>query len=262
LLAAVAIAPGASIAATLSDIVADEGPAAARGAIDAARAAGSRKKVAAALAALDAGSLRLPVRLALGAELQVTRGALADCTLGDTLSCDVVLTTVVPASSADFELQCGTSWGATRPLTAVAGASEPDRAVLRITDLRDCLDFGDHLRVVPVALLDLDGVGQGDEFHPPELIGLTWDQVRQTLDEQLPSLQYCPRKLGLPANGALVVAFHIGADGTLEQVRAESSTLDEPRVLECVLERFRRVRFPPPNDGFTDGSYPLRFQSG
>lgn len=248
--------------ATLSEVVADEGPAAARGAILAAQAAGSRKRVAAALDALDAATLRLPVRLGFGAELQLERAEVVGCTLGEVLACDVALFTRIPSAAEEFVLQCGTTWGATKPLVAVAAGASEGRVLLRVPDALDCLDFGDHLRVMPVARADLDGIGQGDEYHPPELVGLTWDQVRQTLDEQLPSFRYCPRKLELPANGKVEVAFHIAADGTLDRVEAATSTLDEPRVLECVLERFRRVRFPPPNDGFTDGTYPLTFQAG
>ena len=233
-----------------------QGPVAARGAVEAAAAAGSRKKVAAAVAELDAAHFSVPVRLRLGADLQLDAAKITGCSVADGLTCDVVAVTRIPSEASEFSLTCATTWGASKPMTFVAATAEPGHIALRVDDLLACLDFGDHLRIEPVAHMELDGMGAGDEYMAPELVGLTWDQVKETLDEQLTSFQYCPRKLDLSATGKLDVAFHIGPDGQFDKVEAASSTVDEPAVVACYWSGSNASCSQTPTTGLRPGATP------
>ena len=99
-----------------------------------------------------------------------------------------------------------------------------------------------------------------DDFIAPELTGLTKDQVDATIAKQTSAFKACAaRDDGPSAAGKLVVAFHITDDGSLAKVEAQSSTLTVQAAEDCILQRFGRIQFVPPNDGYTDGTYEFRF---
>ena len=77
----------------------------------------------------------------------------------------------------------------------------------------------------------------------------------------MPTFRICPQREGsTQQTGQMIIAFEIGEDGTLARVEAESSQIQDPEVEACILERFGRITFPPPMDGFTSGTFPFTFQ--
>jgi hypothetical protein len=43
-------------------------------------------------------------------------------------------------------------------------------------------------------------------------------------------------------------------------VEVARATATDPALTACVLERFGKLTFPPPNGGFEEGTFPLSFQ--
>lgn len=57
--------------------------------------------------------------------------------------------------------------------------------------------------------------------------------------------------------GRIALAFHIRADGTVGTVHASDSTIGHRAVERCILDVARAIRFPRPQGGEADASYPL-----
>jgi len=61
--------------------------------------------------------------------------------------------------------------------------------------------------------------------------------------------------------GKVVVKFVIASDGTVSSATIKSSTLDDDAVEQCLLGRFRRMRFPAA-PGIVVVTYPFLFSAG
>ena len=59
--------------------------------------------------------------------------------------------------------------------------------------------------------------------------------------------------------GRVVVRFVIAADGSITDVRDEGSTLASPEAVSCMLEIYRKLRFPAPEGGIVTVVYPIQF---
>ncbi len=247
-------------AATLDEIRDDRGPEAA--ATELARIVSDTppKKLDKALAPFALDAFELDVAAVLGAELiwhEVS--PVTHCRWQNGLTCTLALPGDASLDPSAYELRCASPYGATAPMTVEAEAT-PDGPRWTLTRVERCLMFGESVQIAPKASDALEGVGAGTEYIPPELTGLTWDQVREELTEALPTFQACTRRRELVITGRIEVAFHIGPDGRFDRLEPVTDTLGDPAVTACILERFSRVRLPPPMDGFTEGRWPLQFQ--
>ena len=87
---------------------------------------------------------------------------------------------------------------------------------------------------------------------PTVLPALEKGVIEATIAEDMSRIRRCYQKV-LRENpsvaGKLVVSFTIGANGKVVDALTESSELSDPRVEACVVERFRRLRFPKPRGG-------------
>lgn len=59
--------------------------------------------------------------------------------------------------------------------------------------------------------------------------------------------------------GTVATRFVIARDGHVERAVSESAAFPDPRVSACVVARFRRLIFPPPDGGHVTVVYPLDF---
>jgi TonB family protein len=258
------LAPGAA-AQDLPALAERDGFAAVHDAVVATTASEKPKKLAEALAAAGLGRLSMPVTAALGADLVITRaGPLGGCTpAGTGVTCEIPLATAAAVREGEYALTCTSRLGAS---LLVASTLRPgataDHAVLAVTDVLPCWKLGgDALRLAPVAGAELEGVGQGNDLVPPELVGLSKRQVEATIQEHAGAFRHCLVAEGRPGlTGKVVVAFHIAADGRMDEVSVESSTLGDAAVEGCVVARFRALTFPRPNDGYDRGTWPVTFQ--
>lgn len=95
----------------------------------------------------------------------------------------------------------------------------------------------------------------------PTILG-TLDEaaVRSVVDADRSALRTCQRSglaRGLGA-ATVTVKFVVSTSGSVNSARIRSSTLGDERVEQCILERFSRMRFPPPpGGGITIVHWPL-----
>jgi len=62
--------------------------------------------------------------------------------------------------------------------------------------------------------------------------------------------------------GQVVVRFLIDRDGRVSLSELEKSTLADEETTSCVVDGFRRLRFPPPDGGVVTVVYPMKFSPG
>lgn len=96
------------------------------------------------------------------------------------------------------------------------------------------------------------------ELHgrlPPEAIQAV---VRQNFGR----FRACYEK-ALPGNktlaGTVTVSFVINPDGSVRDATNDASTLPDPHVVQCVVEGFGRLTYPPPQGGYVTVVYPVVF---
>ena len=224
----------------------------------------SSKKVQAALAASGLEKIAVPVRPILGAELTVSSFTpLTGCAYAaGALTCRFGGAAASRIEAGEYTATCHSKYGGTQALDIALLAADDDRAAWQATHVEKCFAMGvAKITVQPTAHDELEGVGEGTEFIPPELTGLTWQQVEKTILETVPTFRICTQgEGGGQQTGQMVIGFEIGEDGTLSRVEAESSQIQDPDVEACILERFGRITFPPPMEGFTTGTFPFTFQ--
>lgn len=249
----------------LPTVARDHGPRAALEALQQVVADAKKPKLLdRALVEARLDQVAIPVRLGFGAELTLSEpGPLTGCTWGDgELTCTVRARATGPARPEDYQLTCRTSYGAARPMVAEP-STDGDALVWRLREVEACweLDAG-HLLLSPVSHDDLEGVGQGTDLIPPELTALSWQEAEAIIADRLTQFRYCYQRYedGPTGTGTLVVRYHIGEDGHIDVAEVDSATFDDSRVVECILGRFERLRFPPPMGGWEGGTYPFTFQ--
>lgn len=85
-----------------------------------------------------------------------------------------------------------------------------------------------------------------------EVILANLDQIKQCHQQEL---RPCP-----PLASKVVVRFVIGPDGKVTQAEIKMTTLADPKVENCMLERIRAWKFPRPRGGgIVDVTYPFVF---
>lgn len=88
--------------------------------------------------------------------------------------------------------------------------------------------------------------------------------VRTVIRGKLGEVKYCFQR-GLSKKptleGQVMVQFVIGASGEVFDPRVQSSSLNHPETEQCILNRIRAWRFPPPEGGRTVVTYPFAMRS-
>jgi hypothetical protein len=227
-------------------------------------AAKNEKKLAKALEGTNLSGVKLPAKAGFGADFTLTDvQPMSDCRWDGELVCTLNATTSAKVGSDEFQAFCKSKYGATADIASELTTATDTQATWTIRGALGCWALNEAtVQVLPVAHDDLEGVGTGDDdLIPPELIGLTKDQVDSTIEKQLTAFKSCVTgRDGPAATGKLVIAFHIADDGTLDKVDAKTSTVTESTAEACLLERFGRLKFVRPNDGYVDGTYEFSFQ--
>lgn len=227
-------------------------------------AAPSAKKRDKELAARRFAALTMPVFPVFGAELTLTAVSdLGDCAWDGRATCRFTAGAPAGARADDFAVACRTMRGSTVSLDATATRDGDDRLVFAVSGVEACWEIGGSgIKVFPRPQDDLEGVGQGTDLIPPELSQLSWQEAERIIKDREAEFAYCTRKFaedGERARGAMKVAYRIAADGTVASATVESATFSDGRVQTCILERFGRLRFPPPMGGFEGGTFPFTF---
>ena len=247
---------------TFAQIAADQGFGAVYEEIEQISAvAKNEKKRDKDLAARGLAEVVMPVSPFLGAELTLQHPSpLTQCSFDGHVSCAFSATAPQTASADNFAVSCKTQYGGSLPLEST-GQRDGERLTWTVTEVEACWKLGGVGVVVrPVAIGGLDGVGQGDEFHAPELVQLSQDQVESTIESNLTAFRYCFKKHASPtSSGKLLVEYTIAEDGSVASSGFKLNTLQDAAVETCVLERFNRLQFPKPMGGFSGGTWPFTF---
>lgn len=217
-----------------------------------------------ALAAVGIEAITMPTVLAMGANLMLSDPSpLGGCSWDGSLHCGLSVTAPPGVDAAGFEVKCRLGGGPGVPMKAEAVAGAPGRLVWHVHGVESCWKLpADAVVIAPRALADLEGMGQGDDLIPPEIVGLSQDQVEATLKERAPAMAVCTRRFSADKKavaGKMVVTYKIAPDGAMAEATLASSTFSDPQIEQCVLDAFMRLRFPSVNDGYDHGTFPLTF---
>lgn len=210
--------------------------------------------------------IQMPVQLKLGAELVLSEPSpLQSCSwTGEQVDCQLHAAVSAKAAAEDYQVSCRTSFGATLPLTAEAAPAPEGRLGWTVHGVQRCWEIDAvGVRVAPVSHDDLEGIGKGDDYLiPPELAALSKPEADEVIEEHLTQFKYCYQRYedGPTGVGKLQVRYHIAEDGTVDVATIEEATFTDERVHQCIVERFERLRFPPPMEGWTGGTFPFTFQ--
>lgn len=217
------------------------------------------KKHDKALAATGLDQLTMPTKAMLGAELSLRDPTpLGGCTWDGSLHCGVSATGA--GDPAGFDVKCRIGAGVYLPLASRPAPSAPGTLAWVVDGVEGCWKLpAEGIVLVPRAEAGLEGVGQGDEFIPPEIIGLSQDQVEATLKGRASTFAACTRRNGKPVAGKMVVDYRIAEDGAMAEAKVASSTFGDAAIEKCVTDAFLRLRFPKVNGGYDHGSFPLTF---
>jgi hypothetical protein len=251
--------PALALAADLPTIAKTQGLAAAKAELDAIVAKTPAKKLAKALDAAHLDEVKIPAKAFRGAELAIDVSSPASgCQWDGELRCALPLASRGPLGDQTFDVVChnklGVNLSVSAELLAVQGGF-----MLNLKDLGKCWELGDELLVVPHASDALQGVGQGDDFHAPELTGLTRKEVDDLISGRLPAFKGCLTKGAGGHSGQVVLAYEISESGKTT-AKIASSTIGDAAVEGCLVERLQSVPFPPPMGGWSQGTYPFTFQ--
>jgi hypothetical protein len=104
----------------------------------------------------------------------------------------------------------------------------------------------------------------GEAASPRRIGKLPKEAIRETIQRERVRIQACyhgARERLPELTGALNLRFVIAENGTVEEltVRPDTTLLDI-KMQECVLEIFRRLEFPHPENGVVVVNYPFQFE--
>lgn len=83
---------------------------------------------------------------------------------------------------------------------------------------------------------------------------LALDVIDSTIKEDRWGVLSCVNESG---DGKIIVLFTIAEDGSVTRARVESGSLRDSAIEECVVQKFRAIRFPSPEGGSLDVKYPI-----
>jgi hypothetical protein len=254
--------PGLSAPPNLGDVYHTSGARAAYDALEALIAETPEKKWADTFKKTGLADIQMPVSLTRGAELSLANPSpLRACAWRDgAVVCEFEGTV---ASPTEYQVSCRTNYGASAPVES--SQTTPENGVVRfsVRGVEACWKLdATGVSVEPRALTDLEGVGLGTEFIPPELVQLTKQETEEILHKNAPNVQVCIRRAseqGIRVSGTTVIGYHIAEDGSLDKVWVESATTRNETIESCMLERFQRIRIRPPMGGFEGGTFTFTF---
>jgi outer membrane biosynthesis protein TonB len=94
--------------------------------------------------------------------------------------------------------------------------------------------------------------------------GLTKQEVWEVINKHLSEVKYCYERAIIrrpDAQGKLVVAFTIGAPGSVKKTAVKSSSLGDPQLDQCIVGRLTTWKFPKPRGGIdVNVLYPFIFK--
>ena len=215
------------------------------------------------LEARGLSTLEMPVSIGGPAALVIREvSGLTDCRFRDgAVACQV--STLGPSSiaAAEYGVWCETKYGSGLQLETTPSN---EQAAWTVHGVERCWEMsGIGVQIGALGSDGLGGHGQGDEEHyiPPELVQLHWDQVHDTIKGKEQQFLFCYRQAKSSKTGKFKIDYHIGADGRIDRAQVVESSFDDRAVLDCVIARFERLTFPPPNGGYEGGVYgPINFQ--
>ena len=215
-----------------------------------------------AVSARDLQGLRMPVRAILGSELVIRDpGSLRNCKIKDKIYCSISVNDFVATNTTEHHFSCKSRFGTTVPLETAAARDRDGVMVWAVSGLEKCWELGGtEILIQPISSMDLEGIGQGDEFIPPELVQLDYHQVQDIINNQMGSFRYCIQNAKESTGegaGTLEIAFKIAEDGTVESAAPVQELYGDPELVTCLVDRFKRIKFPPPRGGYSEGRYPF-----
>ncbi len=104
-----------------------------------------------------------------------------------------------------------------------------------------------------------------DEDDEAEVGALQRQQVADTVHKGLTGFKFCyERELRVKPGleGKVVVQFTIAASGAVKEANVASSTANDAKLESCLVERMKKLRFPPPKGGDITVNYPFIFKPG
>lgn len=105
----------------------------------------------------------------------------------------------------------------------------------------------------------------GAPGDPIVLGALDRSLIEAVIKRHLAQIRYCyQRELSKQPDlaGKVTVKFVIAADGSVHEANVKASTLGNPTVEECLVNRFLRMQFPAPKGGgIVIVSYPFEFKT-
>ena len=221
----------------------------------------SPKKIGDVLSKSGLGRVEMRVALKRGADLSLQDptpvGACA--WQAGTLTCGFQARASAPG---DYRVSCMTTYGAWAPVEASV-TDTGGMLQFAVRGLETCWKLDAvGVMVEPMASTALEGVGQGTEFIPPELVELDKREVDEMLHANAGNIQICVRRAseeGKHVAGNFVIGYHIGADGAIDKAWVDAATTHDEAIEACMLERFRRIRIRPPMGGFEGGTFTFTF---
>jgi hypothetical protein len=89
--------------------------------------------------------------------------------------------------------------------------------------------------------------------------------IQRIVRQQYPKFRQCYEQ-GLARNpnlsGSVKVRFVIGRAGEVTRASSEGSDFPDPKVVDCMVREYRKLRFPPPEGGTVTVVYPIKFSPG
>ena len=221
------------------------------------------KKLGKALQADGLGQVQIPIAAIMGADLVFWDAQPATCGWDGSLVCSFTAGAHAATEPSAYRLLCRTPLGASLPLEATMKRVDTEQVAWTATGVQACWKLGAaELTVAPVGSDELEGVGEGTDLIPPELVGLNWEQAEDIVTAGLPSYQHCLAQHGVSGGGSVRLRYHIADDGSIDSAEVEGGTLTQAATVECILSKFRRLKFPPPMDGYDGGTYELKLLGG
>jgi TonB family protein len=108
-------------------------------------------------------------------------------------------------------------------------------------------------------------IGVGTDSDAIVLGSLDRAEIDEVIKRNMNQIRYCYQRVlqtQPELSGKLTVKFTIATDGTVSSASSKASTLGAPAVESCIVDRFRRMKFPAPKGGgIVLVSYPFLFDS-
>ena len=126
--------------------------------------------------------------------------------------------------------------------------------------------------LVPLGLFALGGAGCPNTVRPyttpmPRALppSPTLEQVLRVVNSNLHAIQACYERALMTnptMSGRIAFDWTVATNGRVKNVRVRSSTLENPKVANCIAKKIKRWKFPRPKGGEATITFPFLFRSG